>query len=139
MEPPRQAPVARPLAVPPLERPAPAPRSLSQATAPESSPAALPQNTPVTTAPRATAPANPDTSELALPSAAALAAQGTALPTLRLELHAYAERPSDRFVFINGRKYVEGERLADGPELITIAPTGAVLRYLGQRFMLTAE
>jgi Type II secretion system protein B len=42
-------------------------------------------------------------------------------------------------VFINGRKYVEGDRLAEGPELLTIAPNGAVLRHLGQRFLLTAE
>jgi len=74
-----------------------------------------------------------------LPSATALAAEGIVLPTLRLELHAYAERPSDRFVFINGRKYVEGDRLADGPELLSIAPNGAVLRHLGQRFLLTPE
>jgi general secretion pathway protein B len=74
-----------------------------------------------------------------LPSATALAAEGIVLPALRLELHAYTERPNERFVFINGRKYVEGERLVDGPEVLTIAPNGAVLRYLGQRFLLTPE
>jgi hypothetical protein len=81
----------------------------------------------------------PATVDPSLPSATALAAQGIALPTLRLELHAYAERRSERFVFINGRKYVEGDRLAEGPELVTIAPNGAVLRHLGQRFLLPPE
>ena len=39
-------------------------------------------------------------------------------PTLRLELHAFSAQPRERFVFINGRKYVEGERLAEGPQLV---------------------
>jgi hypothetical protein len=113
-------------------------RSLSQAVESESLPASPPPNAAATTAALAEAAA-PATNEPTLPSAAALAAQGIVLPTLRLELHAYGERSSDRFVFINGRKYVEGDRLADGPELLTIAPNGAVLRHLGQRFLLTPE
>ena len=74
-----------------------------------------------------------------LPSAAALAAEGIALPTLRLELHAFNAQPRNRFVFINGRKYVEGERLAEGPMLVSITPTGAVLTHLGRRFLLVQE
>ena len=50
-----------------------------------------------------------------------------ALPQLRLELHAFSEQPRDRFVFINGRKYVEGERLIEGPQLVSIELRGAVL------------
>jgi general secretion pathway protein B len=84
-------------------------------------------------------PAPPRASEPTLPSVAALLAEGIALPALRLELHAYSERPSDRFVFINGRKYVEGERLAEGPDLVSIAPTGAVLSLQGRRFLLTPQ
>jgi general secretion pathway protein B len=75
----------------------------------------------------------------ALPSAAALVAQGVALPPLRLELHAFSEQPRDRFVFINGRKYVEGERLAEGPQLVAIERTGAVLSHAGRRFLLVQE
>jgi general secretion pathway protein B len=74
-----------------------------------------------------------------LPSAAALAAQGVSLPPLRLELHAFSEQPRDRFVFINGRKYVEGERLIEGPQLVSIEPRGAVLSQAGQRFRLVPE
>lgn len=75
----------------------------------------------------------------ALPSATALAAEGVLLPPLRLELHAFSAEPADRFVFINGRKYVEGERLAEGPQLMSIEPTGAVLAHAGRRFLLVQE
>jgi len=77
--------------------------------------------------------------EPALPSAAALAAEGITVPPLRLELHAYSERPRDRFVFINGHRYVEGERLPEGPQLVTIEPRGAVLSHFGRRFLLVPE
>jgi general secretion pathway protein B len=78
-------------------------------------------------------------SEQTLPSADALVAQGVSVPTLHLELHAYAERPADRFVFINGTKYAEGATLAEGPRLVTIAPNGAILSYLGHRFLLAPQ
>jgi general secretion pathway protein B len=75
----------------------------------------------------------------ALPSVAMLAAEGVALPPLRLELHAFSPQPRERFVFINGRKYVEGDRLVEGPLLVAIQPTGAVLTHAGRRFMLVQE
>ncbi len=75
----------------------------------------------------------------ALPSATALAAEGVAVPALRLELHAFSGQPADRFVFINGRKYVEGDRLIEGPQLESIEPTGAVLSHAGRRFILVQE
>jgi general secretion pathway protein B len=77
--------------------------------------------------------------EAALPTAAALVAQGVGLPQLRLELHAFSERPSERYVFINGRKYVEGERLPEGTQLVSITPTGAILSQYGQQFLLLPE
>src|SRR5688572_6676229 len=80
----------------------------------------------------------PDDS-VALPSIAMLAAEGVAVPPLRLELHAFSAQPKDRFVFINGRKYKEGDRLAEGPMLVEIAPTGAVLTHAGRRFILVQE
>jgi general secretion pathway protein B len=89
---------------------------------------------PALTAPRADAPSTP-----ALPSPAALAAEGILLPSLRLELHAFSDQPRERFVFINGRKYVEGDRLAEGPQVVSIEPTGAVLAHSGRRFMLVQE
>ena len=77
--------------------------------------------------------------EPTLPSAAALAAEGVTLPPLRLELLAYSERRSDRFVFINGRKYVEGERLPEGLVLEAVESRGAVLSHAGRRFLLAPE
>ena len=122
-----------------VERAPIAMRSLSQAAESEA-PRAAPRGDTAAPAPSPFASAAAGApNELVLPSAAALAAEGIVLPALRLELHAYTERPNERFVFINGRKYVEGERLVDGPEVLTIAPNGAVLRYLGQRFLLTPE
>jgi general secretion pathway protein B len=82
---------------------------------------------------------SPAKDDATLPSAAALAAEGIALPALRLELHAYGDDRASRFVFINGRRYLEGERLPEGPELLAIEPRGAVLRYAGHRFLLVPE
>ncbi len=48
----------------------------------------------------------------------------------------YSDNPAERFVFINGRKYKEGERLTEGPEVVTIEPNGVVLSQQGQRFQL---
>jgi hypothetical protein len=84
-------------------------------------------------------PARAAANEPTLPSAAALAAEGVTLPQLRLELLAYSERRGDRFVFINGRKYAEGERLPEGPVLEVVQPRGAVLSHAGRRFLLVPE
>lgn len=81
----------------------------------------------------------PAADEPVLPSAAALLAQGIVVPPLHLELLRYREQAQDRFVFINGRKYVEGERLVEGPQVVSIVPAGAVLAHAGRRFMLVSE
>lgn len=98
-----------------------------------------PRAQPVQTPPPAPPAPAPVTDAAPLPSAASLIAEGVVLPPLRLELHGYAEQPSARFVFINGRKYGEGERLADGPDLVAVEPRGAVLSYAGRRFLLLPE
>ena len=122
----------------------PAPSQAAPARPPVEDNVATPNQTALATA----AGTSPETGESsfaatadqpALPSPAALAAEGIAIPTLRLELHAFSTQPRDRFVFINGRKYVEGDRLAEGPQLVSIEPTGAVLTQYGQRFLLAPE
>lgn len=66
-----------------------------------------------------------------------LPAQATAgLPALNLDLHIYASSPAQRAVFINGRRYREGESLPEGVEVLEITPDGAVLGHRGQRFLL---
>jgi general secretion pathway protein B len=129
--------------VAPASERVPSERTLASAAAPE--PAAAPPASADRTvtlsaaAPSVAAPSRQPLDEAALPTAAALVAQGVGLPQLRLELHAFSERPSERYVFINGRKYVEGERLPEGTELVSITPTGAILSQYGQRFLLLPE
>lgn len=68
---------------------------------------------------------------------AMLPPQATAgLPPLTLELHVYSPDPTQRAVFINGRRYLEGDTLNEGAELVSISSEGAVLSYRGQRFLL---
>jgi general secretion pathway protein B len=55
-------------------------------------------------------------------------------PSLHLDMHVYAPASSGRFVFINGRKYIEGQRLSEGPTLETIVPEGVILSLNGTRW-----
>ena len=146
------APVAPPTIATP--QPAAAPTTVAIATLPAEQPAVVVASTlPPLDAESAAAP-DERTQSLAsaasvpkrlaptgptLPSAAALLAQGISVPPLRLELHAYSDKPAERYVFINGRKYKEGERLSEGPEVVTIEPNGVVLSEQGQRFQLAPE
>jgi general secretion pathway protein B len=76
------------------------------------------------------APASPAATSPPSPTAGAV--QGG----LRLDVHVYSEQPADRMVFINNRKYVEGQRLDGGLLLQEITPEGAVLTSGGQRIFL---
>lgn len=71
-----------------------------------------------------------------LPTLGALAATGVALPDLHLDIHVYSTKPAERFVFVNMRKYHEGDTLSEGPAIERITPDGAVLNQQGQRFVL---
>ena len=62
-----------------------------------------------------------------------------ALPEMHLDVHVYATKPSDRFVFINMRKYHEGSTLTEGPVLERIRRDGVVLNYQGLRFVLPRQ
>jgi hypothetical protein len=62
-----------------------------------------------------------------------------ALPELHLDVHVYATSASDRFVYINGHKYREGMRLAEGPILERIRRDGVVLNAGGIRFLLPRQ
>lgn len=59
-----------------------------------------------------------------------------ALPELHLDVHVYATKPSDRFVYINMRKYHEGAALEEGPSIERIRRDGVVLNFQGVRFLL---
>jgi general secretion pathway protein B len=62
-----------------------------------------------------------------------------ALPEMHLDVHVFATKPADRFVYINMRKYREGATLAEGPILERIRRDGVVLSYQGLRFVLPRQ
>lgn len=71
----------------------------------------------------------------ALPTADALIAGGTSLPDLHLDIHVYSSNPAERFVFVNMRKYQEGQVLTEGPTVERITPEGAILNQQGLRYL----
>jgi general secretion pathway protein B len=102
----------------PIEPPAVAPLAAGRAVEPDSS---------------------PQMASEVLPTANALTASGTVLPDLRLDIHVYSNKPSERFVFINMHKYTEGDTLTEGPVLERITPEGAVLNQHGLRYVLPRQ
>ena len=116
--------------VPPAEEAAPATRSFAQRSAPR--PFRKPDPVLVDESPA-------DNDEL-LPSINEINLTGAqALPELHLDVHVYATKPSDRFVYINMRKYHEGSALQEGPTLERIRRDGVVLNYQGVRFILPRQ
>ena len=72
-----------------------------------------------------------------LPTADEMVARG--VPELHLDLHVYSNAPAQRFVFVNSRKYREGDALAEGPVIEMITQDGAVLNFRGSRFRLAND
>lgn len=62
-----------------------------------------------------------------------------ALPELHLDVHVYATRAAERFVYVNMHKYHEGARLQEGPTVERIRRDGVVLNYQGLRFVLPRQ
>jgi len=62
-----------------------------------------------------------------------------ALPELHLDVHVYATRAAERFVYVNMRKYHEGASLQEGPTVERIRRDGVVLNYQGLRFLLPRQ
>ena len=94
----------------------------------------------------AAAPAQEGTQPVIATNAAALPSydsltpdQRQGLPALHLDVHGYAEKPVDRFVVINLKRYRIGDVLAEGPTVKDILPEGAVLEYRGTLFLLPAN
>jgi general secretion pathway protein B len=74
-----------------------------------------------------------------LPTTNDLAATGTNLPELHLDIHVHSQNPGERFVFVNMRKYQEGETLKEGPNVERITPEGVILNQRGLRFLLPRQ
>jgi general secretion pathway protein B len=117
------------------------PQLSSAATVPEGPPMVRPIEAPAV-APSAVQPpppAQPAQNQEMLPTSTSLMASGTALPDMHLDIHVYAPKPADRFVFVNMRKYTEGQALKEGPTLERITPDGAILNQHGLRFLLPRQ
>jgi general secretion pathway protein B len=109
-----------------------APRRGSVVYAPVPEAADLPYTPPVE------APARRAPAAESLPSAEEVVARGS-VPPMHLDLHVYATAPQQRFIFVNSRKYREGDTLQEGPVVEQITQDGAVLNLRGSRFKLTSR
>jgi len=64
---------------------------------------------------------------------------GNGLPDLRLDLHVYAAKPQERFIFLNMHRLREGDSLPQGVRVESITPEGAVLSFRGTKFVLQRD
>jgi general secretion pathway protein B len=125
---------AEPAARPALEKPA--------------SPTPAPPVPPIASAPNrpGTAPVAPSPPVPAERGRGSLPASGDMSPgsqevirRMRLQVVVYSDVPTERLVFIDNHKYVEGQSI-DGKVLVeSIMPDGAILIYQGKRFKLRAS
>ncbi|MDH3509896.1 MAG: general secretion pathway protein GspB [Gammaproteobacteria bacterium] len=58
---------------------------------------------------------------------------------MHLDIHVYSKTRTERFIFINMKKYKEGDILVEGPSVEEITSTGAILRYRGNRFTIERD
>lgn len=111
---------------------------LAQGVRPIQAPAVAPlANAPPAPAGAAAAqPAARSDPEEVLPSMGELQARGRSFPPLKLDIHTFADKPADRFVFVNMRRYNEGQTLAEGMSVERITEEGVILNQQGMRFLL---
>ena len=67
------------------------------------------------------------------------ALQGANLPEMHLDIHVYATQPAERFVFLNNRKYREGDETPEGTTIERITRDGVVLSHRGVRFLMPRQ
>ena len=58
------------------------------------------------------------------------------MPKLTLQFLVYSDVPTDRLVFINNQKYLEGQSIEGKVVVESITQDGAILSYQGKRFLL---
>jgi general secretion pathway protein B len=74
-----------------------------------------------------------------LPTFSDITASGTSLPELHLDIHVNSGNPAERFIFVNMRKYTEGQTLSEGPTVERITADGVILNHRGLRFLLPRQ
>jgi hypothetical protein len=91
-------------------------------------------------APRAAAPPTAverATGDARLPRFADLVVRGELnVPHMHIDIHVFSGNPDERFVFINMRRYNEGQATQEGPRVERITNDGVVMDHQGQRFFL---
>ena len=50
-------------------------------------------------------------------------------PALTVDVHVYNSDPQRRFVLVGGKRYHEGDTLAEGPRIVSIVPDGLVFDW----------
>lgn len=79
-------------------------------------------------------------SDLTLPSYEDLRASGAIdLPSMHIDLHVYNAQSSSRLIYINGKKYAQGDTTVDGPHIEEIRQDGAKMSYRGNDFLLPRD
>jgi general secretion pathway protein A len=63
----------------------------------------------------------------------------TSEPGLKIDILVWAPDPKERMVYVNGRKYVEGEALDNGAVIEQIVEDGVVLAHHGQRILVPSD
>jgi general secretion pathway protein B len=102
----------------------------------------VPAITPEPTPPTAPAPpaAAQQTIQESLPSLDQLRTAGlVSIDSLHIDMHVYSTNAAKRFVFINMKKYREGERLAEGPTIEAITADGIIMIQQGTRFQMSKD
>ncbi len=56
-------------------------------------------------------------------------------PAFTVDVHVYNRDPRRRFVMINGKRYHEGDTLAEGPRILAIVAEGIVFDWQGQQVL----
>jgi general secretion pathway protein B len=97
----------------------------------------LPEADPTTAYPPPSEPAATGASPN-LPTADDMAARGS-FPEMKLELHVYSNRATERIVFINGHRYKEGDTTAEGASIEEITRDGVIMSSGGNRFLLPRD
>jgi hypothetical protein len=140
---------------PPSERPVPpSPPVAERPTAPVTPsvpridpppPASTPSAVARPVSPPTAAPAAPvsPSGSVAVPAAKTPTVEGTAppaveTPKLQIQAVVYSDVPAQRMVFIDGRRYAEGDKIDAETVVERITPEGAVVTRRGQRFALTS-
>lgn len=60
-----------------------------------------------------------------------------AFPVISLDVHSYDNASKKRFIMIAGKRYNEGDSLAEGPRIAQIVPEGVVFDFRGEQVLFT--